>query len=283
MALRKSDVDEQLIDDLMAKLVEGLREGGRSTRWLLYAAVIKSVTRSHRPAQLPASLGVLAALAGESIVLVGSGDGDADGDGGGTTGMGMDTFMGVAAGRQVMGLEQMLAEAFNGSVKWHRGRDPVGRRVPAAAAAVSSSAAAAAGTGDDARRGSSRRRREAACDTAQVWLNESLVASITYADDSWRPTHDPERPTAGAPVCFQLPSTSRRAAHSPSCGAGDGVRRLVGRSHFSSVFSDLDLDLDLDLDPESDLYLDLDVVAAETRAGLPVSYTHLTLPTILLV
>jgi hypothetical protein len=64
MALRSSDVNEFLIEDLLEKLAKGLREGGRTSRWLLYAAAIKSITRGHRPSQLPASLGVLAALVG---------------------------------------------------------------------------------------------------------------------------------------------------------------------------------------------------------------------------
>ena len=216
--MQASDIPAEYVEELLDKLGDGLREGGHRTRWLLYAAAIKSMARGHRHLQLPASLGLLAALAGESIVLVG--------------GVGSDRAEAIDV-TPAPGLEQMLADAFGGAVVWHKGRDPIGRQVPEAGVA-----GASADDDDDAEgilpavrgelvRGGEgvsqqvgmsgndvRGGLEAACDTAEVWVDDALVTSVTHAGDSWQLSGEVEQSRG---VIFQL--DAKRSPEGVQAGA----------------------------------------------------------------
>jgi hypothetical protein len=172
----------------------------------------------------------------------------------------------------------MLADVFGGRVAWRRGRDPIGREVPEAGVApprppvggsrsgddddvhITTTVAvdvdedrnddeSASGGDDDGVRRVRGSTGEAACDTAQLWIGDILVASVTHADDSWQMAGDLERDRG---VIFQI------AAASTACSKGGGGGRGAG-VHYGQTVKGVD---------GSGGAFDVDAMAAETHAGL---------------
>ena len=230
MALQSSHVDESAIAHLMDRLAQGLREGGRATRWLLYSAAIKSMTRGRRASQLLASLGLLATLAGEAVIVA-----DTSLRRGGThNGSSAEE---VDQSREVLGaapgLEQVLAGVFEGGrVEWSdEGRETRaegsgeggggeggddrtgGSGIDGERERLANEAAVATSGGEDGE-GSSPR-------TAHVWVGDTRVVSVTYADVDGRCGAGDLSRDLG--VVFRLAEVEGSLGDGSPSGGGGGV------------------------------------------------------------